>query len=129
LRGDLRPEADGPTETLPAWVVTPPAGATTAPDSPVLVIGDSHCLVFHIGEDLHGTGAGLPDHLAAALAAPVDVVAVRGADACSPLLNIARRARKDPAWLAGKRVVVWTFAARAFTEAANGWSMIPLSKR
>ena len=32
--------------------------------SPVLVLGDSHVLVFHDGGDMHAAGAGLPDQLA-----------------------------------------------------------------
>ncbi len=40
-------------------------------ESPVLLLGDSHALVFHAGEDLHGSGAGLADHLALSLGFPV----------------------------------------------------------
>ena len=49
--------------------------------SPVVLLGDSHNLVFHAGGDMHAQGTGLPDHLAHQLRFSVDVVAVRGSGA------------------------------------------------
>lgn len=50
-----------------------------------------------------------------------------GADATTPRANLDRRAKK-PAYLAGKKLVMWCFAARAFTASANGWALIPVVK-
>ena len=94
--------------------------------SPVVLLGDSHTLVFHAGQELHGTGAGLADQLAVELGLAVDVIGVRGSGATPARVNLLRRAKADPAYLAGKKAVIWCFAAREFTE-SSGWSMVPFS--
>ena len=95
-------------------------------NSPVILLGDSHTLVFHSGEELHGTGAGLAEQLAAELGIAVDVIGVRGSGATPARVNLLRRAKAEPAYLAGKKVVIWCFAAREFTE-STGWSLVPFS--
>ncbi len=92
----------------------------TDPHSPVLVFGGSHALVFHAGGDMHAEGAGLVDHLAAALGMPVDLVATRGDMSHNPRISIYRRAKKDPDTITTKKVFVWVFSARAFT--VGRWS-------
>ena len=89
--------------------------------SPVVLLGDSHSLVFHAGADMHAQGAGLPDHLAYQLGFPVDVVAVRGSGATPSRLNLYRR--RDN--MKGKRVVVWCLSVREFTE-GQGWRPVPV---
>ena len=95
--------------------------------SPILVLGDSHVLVFHDGGDMHVTGAGLPDQLAFELGAPVDVLAVRGSGATSARVSLARRARATPDYLASKKVIIWCFGARELTQ-ADAWKLVPLTK-
>jgi alginate O-acetyltransferase complex protein AlgJ len=95
--------------------------------SPILILGDSHVLVFHDGGDMHATGAGLPDQLAFELGAPVDVLAVRGSGATSARVSLARRARANSDYLAGKKVIIWCFGARELTQ-ADAWKLIPLLK-
>ena len=106
-------------------VVQAPGAALEDKASPVLLLGDSHTLVFHAGADMHGTGAGLADQLAAELGIAVDVIGVRGSGATPARVNLMRRAKADPAYLAGKKVVIWCFAARDFTE-STGWSVFKL---
>ena len=89
--------------------------------SPVVLLGDSHNLVFHAGADMHAQGAGLPDQLAYQLGFPVDVVAVRGSGATPSRLNLYRR--RDN--MKGKRVVVWCLSVREFTE-GQGWRKVPM---
>ena len=91
--------------------------------SPVILLGDSHNLIFHAGGDMHATGAGLPDQLALELGFPVDVVAVRGSGATPARRNLARR--KDN--FAGRQIVVWCFSAREFTE-GQGWAKVQVIK-
>ncbi|HEX2486652.1 MAG TPA: hypothetical protein VHQ66_15200 [Myxococcota bacterium] len=91
-------------------------------ESPLLLLGDSHALVFHAGGDMHAKGAGLADQLALELGFAVDVVAVRGSGATPARINLARRAGA----LAGKKLVVWCLAARDFSEAAQGWAKVPV---
>jgi alginate O-acetyltransferase complex protein AlgJ len=123
--GDL---TDGKgSEELPVRVVTSAANsAFEDKTSPVILLGDSHTLVFHAGQELHGTGAGLADQLAAELGIAVDVIGVRGSGATPARVNLLRRAKAEPAYLAGKKTVIWCFAAREFTE-SNGWSLVPFS--
>ncbi len=91
--------------------------------SPVVLLGDSHNLVFHAGGDMHAQGTGLPDHLAHQLGFPVDVVAVRGSGATPSRLNLFRRRDK----MKGKRVVIWCLSVREFTE-GQGWHKVPVIK-
>lgn len=103
-----------------------PWGTSTAdPDSPIVLLGDSHNLVFHAGGDMHAAGAGLPEQLAFELGMPVDPVAVRGAASVAARVNLFRRAQRDPGYWGGKRLVVWCFAAREFTE-GDGWPIVPV---
>lgn len=125
ITGDL---ADGKgSEKLPVRVVT---GADGAPiedkASPVVLLGDSHTLVFHVGHELHGTGAGIAEQLAAELGIAVDVIGVRGSGATPSRVNLLRRAKADPTYLAGKKAVIWCFSAREFTE-SSGWSLVPFA--
>ncbi len=91
--------------------------------SPVLLLGDSHNLIFHSGGDMQAQGAGLADNLAAVIGYPVDIVAVRGSGATPARLNLMRRNDN----LAGKKLVVWCFSVREFTE-GQGWRNVPIVK-
>ncbi len=93
--------------------------------SPVLVLGDSHVLVFHLGGDMHATGGGISDQLTRVLGLPVETMGVRGSGATPARISLIRKARSDPAWLKNKRVVVWVFAAREFTQ-STGWSTLTI---
>lgn len=95
------------------------------PKSPVILLGDSHGLVFHGGDDMLAKGAGLPDQLALELGFPVDLAAVRGSGATAARINLLRRAQRDPAYWAGRKWVVWCFSAREFTE-SDGWRKAPI---
>lgn len=130
IDGDLRQylkDATLPKETVHAEVIGTRGGAAITPtepwgESPVLLLGDSHNLVFHGGGDMHAAGAGFPDQLARALGFPVDLVAVRGSGATPARMTLLRR--RDN--LAGKKVVIWCFTAREFTEATGGWRELPV---
>ena len=95
------------------------------PSSPVILLGDSHTLVFHAGGDMHAKGAGLADQLALELGFAVDLVGVRGSGATAARINVLRRAQRAPEYWASKRLVIWCFAAREFTE-SDGWRKVPI---
>lgn len=90
-------------------------------ESPLLLLGDSHLLVFSAGGDLHARGAGLLERLAAELGFAADRVAVRGSGATPARVNLLRRGDS----LRGKRLVVWCFSVREFA-AGNGWKKVPV---
>lgn len=127
IHGDLAPP-EAPAEKLPARIVTESSvpeshGIPDSRQSPVLLLGDSHNLVFHTGGEMHSTGAGLPDQLCHELGFPVDVVAVMGSGSTAARRNLARR--KDN--LAGKKIVIWCFSTREFTQ-GQGWAKIQVIK-
>ncbi len=100
--------------------------APVAPDraSPVILMGDSHTLLFHDPE-LFARGAGLPDHLARHLGFAVDLVGVRGSGASTTRIELLRR--KDN--LLGKKLVIWCFSFREFTESTTGWRKVPVIRQ
>jgi alginate O-acetyltransferase complex protein AlgJ len=121
IRGDLTSPSDGQESITIRSVTSGGQPVPTLKESPVLLLGDSHNLVFHSGGDMHALGAGLPDQLAMELGSPVDLVAVMGSGATAARRSLARR--RDN--LAGKRVVVWCFSARELTEATS-WDKVPV---
>jgi alginate O-acetyltransferase complex protein AlgJ len=132
IRGDLSLDDTDPEE-LPFRFVQQPDDAGGQPfepdkESPVLLLGDSHTLVFHIGEELHATGAGLADQLAAELGMPVDVVGVRGSGATPARISLYREGRSNPGYLQKKKLIIWCFTAREFTE-GSGWRKLPVAPK
>ena len=72
---------------------------------------------------MHAVGAGLPDRLATGFGMPLDLVAVRGSGATAARWNLARRHDN----LSGKKLVIWCFTARDFTEGGH-WDKVPVIK-
>ena len=97
----------------------------TSAASPIVLLGDSHDLVFHDGGDMLAVGAGLADQLVCELGIPVDLIAVRGSGATPARINLMRKAHANPNYLSGKKVVVWCFSVREFTE-STGWKKVPV---
>ncbi len=106
-------------------------GATVQPSrqSPVLLIGDSHNLIYSIGksgdEDMLAVSSGFPENLAARIGFAPDVVAGMGSGTSAPRISLFRRADN----MAGKKIVIWCFTARDFTESLEGWRVnVPVIK-
>ena len=117
-------------ETVNLRHISGPDGGLIEPmrESAVLLMGDSHCLVFHAGEDMHARGAGLADQLAVELGFPVDLIGTRGSGSTAVRVDLFRRWRKSPDYYEGKKVIVWCFTARDFSESINGWKTVPIRK-
>jgi alginate O-acetyltransferase complex protein AlgJ len=134
IQGDLwRALQDGalpPEELRLRRILRDAAGGSASiepePSSPVVLLGDSHNLVFQGGDDMHARGSGLADQLALELGFPVELVGVRGSGATPARVNLLRRAQRDPDYWKRKRLVIWCFAAREFTE-SDGWSLVPIA--
>ncbi|MEW6332648.1 MAG: hypothetical protein AB1558_00090 [Thermodesulfobacteriota bacterium] len=134
IAGDLwrgAGEKGFPQEVLPirqVGLAAPGGPKPVAPDlkSPVILVGDSHNLVFHAGDDMHTRDAGLPDQLALELGFSVDLAGVRGSGATPARVNLLRRAQRDPDYWKRKKLVIWCFASREFTQ-SDGWKKVPLS--
>jgi alginate O-acetyltransferase complex protein AlgJ len=101
-----------------------PAGSDR--QSPILLMGDSHTVVYHepIEGGIGAQDAGLSDHLAAELGFAPELVANMASGANAPRITLARPPRHDN--LAGKKCVVWCFSVREFTESKQGWMKIPV---
>jgi hypothetical protein len=128
---DLKDDKDR-SESLPLRFVSVRKSEELSPveperRSPVVLLGDSHNLVFHSGGDMLARGAGLPDQLAWELGLAVDLVAVRGSGATPARVNLLRLARASKDYLRGKKLVIWCFSAREFTE-SSGWQKVPIVK-
>jgi hypothetical protein len=130
ITGDLRQmlgDQQRKTETISVREISDKNGQLPKSDfsSSLLVIGDSHVLVFHDGGDMYMRGAGITDQLAFSLAMPMDVIGVRGSGATPARLSLYRKVKRNKQYWAGKKVVVWCFAAREFTE-TDGWRVLPI---
>ncbi|HUS92993.1 MAG TPA: hypothetical protein VM695_14130 [Phycisphaerae bacterium] len=97
------------------------------PASPVLLLGDSHGLVFHMGGEMHATGAGLVDQMAFEFGCPMELIAVMGSGATPARISLYRKQRRIEGYLKTKKLIVWCFAAREFTE-SSGWREVPVTR-
>lgn len=128
IRGDL---ADGThSETLPWRKISSPEDRPLIDEaSPVLVLGDSHTLVFSEGGDMHAESGGFVEHLAHTLQMPVERIANRGSASTPPRVTLFRKAAGNEKWLTDKKVVIYTFTVRELTESLNGWRILPVAPR
>ncbi|MEP6808758.1 MAG: hypothetical protein ABI992_00820 [Chthoniobacterales bacterium] len=127
ITGDLATMVGNAENQAPERIALRQLAATVAPDpaSPVLLLGDSHTLVFH---NFLAERGGLLDQLTAELGFAPDLIGTRGSGATPVRINLYRRGQSDPQFFARKKIVVWCFAAREFTEADEGWVVQPIAK-
>ncbi|SDP47297.1 alginate O-acetyltransferase complex protein AlgJ [Desulforhopalus singaporensis] len=131
IQGDLQQMSggQGQGEEIDLAVVTQEKtgkGIESDPASPVILLGDSHTLVFSAGGDLHAKGSGLFDHLSKELGFAVDLLGVRGSGVTPARIKFYQRSKKQGDYLKGKKVMIWCFAARDFTG-SGGWREIPVA--
>ncbi len=134
FHGDLLTDAQKstvPKEKLPmqrAGLAVPPDGknVTTVesdPQSPVLVFGDSHLQVFRKGGNMLAMQGGFIDHLQVFLPTSVEEITMQAGGADGPRVEIARATVKNPGFWSKKKVAIWLFTAREFTQ--GRWRIIP----
>jgi alginate O-acetyltransferase complex protein AlgJ len=90
------------------------SGAEWEPDpaADVLLLGDSFSNIFSLEGMGWGSASGLAPHLALALHRPIDVIAQNDSGAFATRQTLSRELQAGQDRLAGKRVVIWEFAAR-----------------
>ena len=119
-------------ETLPMQRVATGAGVPVEPDpaSSVLLLGDSHTLVFQAGEEngMHCRGAGVFDHLAFSLGFAPDLVGVRGSGLVQARKQLFFRASAAPGYWENKKAVILLFSVREFTQSMDRPIPIPLDR-
>jgi alginate O-acetyltransferase complex protein AlgJ len=94
------------------------------PSAEILLLGDSFTNVFSLEGMGWGAAAGLGPQLALALQRPLDVIAQNDSGAFVTRRALARELAAGNDRLAGKRVVIWEFAARELS--AGDWKRIEL---
>ncbi|MEM1442589.1 MAG: hypothetical protein AAGF67_09620 [Verrucomicrobiota bacterium] len=99
-------------------------------ESPYLLMGDSHTLVFQAGKEagMHCRGAGLSDHLSERLGQAVDLVGVRGSGMVQARKQLYFRATSEPGFWERKKVVIWVFSEREWTQSTDRLLSIPLDR-
>ena len=94
---------------------TEPIPAATS--SPVILMGDSHTMVFTDGASLgmHCQGAGLRDHLQAALGFPLVQLSNQNSGGTGARRLFNQRLQANPAYLKEVKALIWVFSIREFT--------------
>ena len=134
IRGDLVAhsawEKNTEKEFLPAQFVGNPGPLQSDVNSPVLLLGDSHTLVFSDRESFHCEGAGLFDHLSAEMGRALDLEGNAGSGLVTSRMSLFRKAVAHPGYWQKKRAVVWVFTAREFTQSSDkrGFISIPIER-
>lgn len=128
VSGDLAVSLNAKNPVTETVAVREIKGNAIDEKSPVLVLGDSHTLIFSTGDDMLAKDAGFAEQLSAELKMPVDRIGVRGSASSVVRINLYRKASKDPEWLKNKKVVLWVLTCREFTESPNGWMRVPVFK-
>ena len=103
------------TGTGPVTAPVPVPAATAG--SPVILMGDSHTMVFTDGASLgmHCQGGGLRDHLQATLGFPIIQLSNQNSGGTGARRLLSQRIQANPAYLKNVKVVVWVFSIREFT--------------
>ena len=94
------------------------------PAADVLVLGDSFSNIYSLGPMGWGESAGFVEHLAFQLGRPVDRMTRNDSGAFATRDMLRRELARGVDRLAGKRVVVWQFAARELS--VGDWRILPL---
>lgn len=115
-----------PAETVEVRTITDENGADWQPEpaSDILLLGDSFTNIYSQGSMNWGTAAGLAEQLSYAMRRPIDRISQNDSGAFATRQTLAQELARGNDRLAGKRLVIWEFAAR---ELASGdWKSIPL---
>jgi alginate O-acetyltransferase complex protein AlgJ len=117
-----------PPESVETTRVLAPEGRPWEPDAnaPVLLIGDSFCNIYSLGEMGWGDSSGFAEHLSLALGQPLDRLVINAGGAHSARQELVREIASGRDRLAGKRVVVYQFATREL--AFGDWKLFNIPK-
>jgi alginate O-acetyltransferase complex protein AlgJ len=95
------------------------------PSAEVLVLGDSFANIYSLEMMKWGRGAGLAEQLSVALSRPVDAILRNDDGAFATREVLSRELSQGNDRLAGKRVVIWQFAAREL--AVGDWKLLDMT--
>jgi alginate O-acetyltransferase complex protein AlgJ len=114
-------------EVVTTHQVTDAAGVPwrADPTAEVLVLGDSFANIYSLGMMNWGSAAGLAEQLSFALQRPVDTILRNDEGAYATREILSRELAQGEDRLAGKKVVVWQFAAREL--AVGHWKLLDMT--
>jgi alginate O-acetyltransferase complex protein AlgJ len=95
------------------------------PAAEVLVLGDSFANIYSLETMNWGCAAGLAEQLSIALNRPVDTILLNDHGAYATRETLSHELAQGNDRLAGKKVVVWQFAAREL--AAGDWKLLDMT--
>ncbi len=115
-----------PRETVALRQVLDAQGMIWRPDaaSDILVLGDSFCNIYSLESLGWGGGAGLIEQLSQELKRPLDRITLNDNGANATRVALGRELAQGRDRLAGKRLVIYQFAARELTE--GDWKIVDL---
>ena len=96
-----------------------------SPDAAVLLLGDSFSNIYSLQPMGWGESAGFAEHLSLQLGLPLDAICRNDAGAHATREMLAREMQRGHDRLAGKKLVIWEFAARELSS--GNWKILPLT--
>ena len=94
------------------------------PEADVLLLGDSFSNIYSLPSLNWGRSAGLAEQLSFHLQRPLDRIAFNDDGSHATRRELSRRQAAGQNPLAGKRVVIWEFAARELGQ--GNWPVVPM---
>lgn len=92
--------------------------------SDILFLGDSYANIYSLEGMEWGTSAGLSEHISNNMQKPVDRIQMNDAGAYATRLSLSNELKRGKDRLAGKKIVIWEFAARELS--IGDWKIIPM---
>jgi len=96
-----------------------------SPDAAVLLLGDSFTNIYSLQPMGWGESAGFAEHLSLQLGLPLDAICRNDAGSHATREMLARELQRGHDRLAGKKLVIWEFAARELSS--GDWKLLPLT--
>jgi alginate O-acetyltransferase complex protein AlgJ len=96
-----------------------------AADAEILILGDSYANIYSLEPMGWSEAAGFVEHLSLALGLPVDAICRNDAGSNATREMLAKELRRGQDRLAGKKLVIWEFAAREL--ACGDWKRLPMT--
>ena len=115
-----------PSETVTIRQIVQPNGQAWQPDesADILLLGDSFTNIYSLPEMNWGSAAGLAEQLSFLMRRPIDRLSQNDGGSHAVRQSLFQELARGNNRLAGKRVVIWQFAAREL--AVGDWKRFPM---
>ena len=91
----------------------------------ILFLGDSYSNIYSLEGMNWGSAAGLSEHISYNMRKPIDRIIMNDAGAYATRLALSNELKRGRNRLAGKKVVIWEFAARELS--VGDWKLLDLT--